>query len=98
MMLASEASATFYGVDRPWWYLSDGGHFENSGVYALLKRELGFIILSDASCDARYEFGDIENLVRKARIDFGAEIDFYTREEAASLFTLGQYGTDQMSQ
>ena len=89
MMLASEASATFFGVERPWWYMSDGGHFENSGVYPLLKRELGFIILSDAGCDARYEFGDMENLVRKARIDFGAEIDFYSRDEAASLFTLG---------
>lgn len=88
LMLASEASATFYGVERPWWYLSDGGHFENTGVYPLIKRELDFIILSDASCDAAYAFGDIENLVRKARIDFGAEIDFYTREEAARLFTL----------
>ncbi len=88
VMLASEASATFYGVERPWWYLSDGGHFENTGVYALIKRELDFIVLSDASCDAHYEFGDIENLVRKARIDFGAEIEFYTREEAASLFSL----------
>ena len=88
MMLAGEASATFFGVDRPWWYLSDGGHFENTGVYALLKRELDFIILSDASCDPDYEFGDIENLVRKARIDFGAEIDFYSREEAGRLFSL----------
>ena len=39
MMLGSEASATFYGRKRPWWFLSDGGHFENSGVYPLLKRE-----------------------------------------------------------
>ncbi len=85
LMLSSEASATFFGLDRPWWYLSDGGHFENTGVYPLLKRELDFIILSDASCDARYEFGDLENLVRKARIDFGAEIDFYNRDEAARL-------------
>jgi len=88
LMLSSEASATFFGVERPWWYLSDGGHFDNTGVYALLKRELDFIILSDASCDLDYQFGDIENLVRKARIDFGAEIDFYTREEAAALFSL----------
>jgi len=92
LMLASEASATFYGVERPWWYLSDGGHFENSGVYPLLKRETDFIILADASCDAEYRFGDLENLVRKARIDFGAEIDFYTREEAQHLFSLA--GTD----
>ncbi|MFM2448537.1 MAG: hypothetical protein RIS44_987 [Pseudomonadota bacterium] len=88
LMLSSEASATFFGVERPWWYLSDGGHFENTAVYALLKRELDFIILSDGSCDVDYKFGDIENLVRKARIDFGAEIDFYTREEAADLFSL----------
>lgn len=89
LMLASEASATFYGMRRPWWFLSDGGHFENSGVYPLLKREANFIILSDAGCDAHYEFGDIENLVRKARIDFGAEIDFYSGAEASGLFTLG---------
>lgn len=87
-MLTSEASATFFGMGRPWWYLSDGGHFDNTGVYALLKRELDFIVLSDASCDACYTCGDLENLVRKARIDFGAEIDFYTRDEAARLFSL----------
>ncbi len=97
LMLASEACATFFGMDRPWWYLSDGGHFENTGVYALLKRELDFIILSDASCDARYEFGDLENLVRKARIDFGAEIDFYTGEEAAGLFSLAGAGLTVVS-
>ncbi|MEO5794838.1 MAG: hypothetical protein ABIP34_07435 [Rhodoferax sp.] len=87
MMLFNEALATFYGVERPWWYLSDGGHFENTGVYALLKRELDFIILSDASCDPDYEFGDLENMVRKARIDFGAEIDFYSHTEAARVLT-----------
>ncbi len=92
LMLTSEASATFFGADRPWWYLSDGGHFDNTGVYPLLKRELDFIVLSDASCDGAYAFADIENLVRKARIDFGAEIDFYTREEASRLFSLA--GTD----
>ncbi len=88
LMLTCEASATFFGQDRPWWYLSDGGHFENSAVYPLIKRELDFIVLSDASGDPDYEFGDLENLVRKARIDFGADIDFYSRTEADSLFTL----------
>jgi hypothetical protein len=88
LMLTCEASATFFGQDRPWWYLSDGGHFENSAVYPLIKRELDFIILSDASGDPDYEFGDLENLVRKARIDFGTDIDFYSRTEADSLFTL----------
>ena len=97
LMLASEASAVYFGGDRPWWYLSDGGHFENTGVYALVKREMDFIILSDASCDPRYEFGDVENLVRKARIDFGAEIDFYSREEASHLFTSDGEGLTVLS-
>src|SRR5690606_15715775 len=97
LMLASEAAAVYFGKDRPWWYLSDGGHFENTAVYPLLKRELDFIILSDASCDPRYEFNDLENLVRKARIDFGAEIDFYTREEACHLFSLGGTGLAVLS-
>ncbi len=86
LMLWSEAAASFYGRARPWWYLSDGGHFDNTGVYPLLKRRLDFIILADNGADADYQFADLENLVRKARIDFGAEIEFYTREEAARHF------------
>lgn len=92
LMLTCEATATFMGQERPWWYVSDGGHFDNTGVYPLIKRELDFIMLSDASSDRHFQFNDLENLVRKARIDFGAEIDFYTREEASRLFTL--CGTD----
>lgn len=88
LMLTCEATATFMGQERPWWYVSDGGHFDNTGVYPLIKRELDFILLSDASSDRHFQFSDLENLVRKARIDFGAEIDFYTREEASRLFTL----------
>lgn len=88
LMLTCEATATFMGQERPWWYVSDGGHFDNTGVYPLIKRELDFILLCDASSDRHFQFNDIENLVRKARIDFGAEIDFYTREEASRLFTL----------
>lgn len=85
MMLWSEVSASFFGTARPWWYLSDGGHFDNTGVYTLLKRRLDFILLADNSADAEYRLADIENLVRKARIDFGAEIEFYTHAEAARL-------------
>ena len=88
LMLWSEARARFFGPARPWWYLSDGGHFDNTGVYALIKRECDFIILSDASADPEYRFADIENLVRKARIDLDAEIEFYSRQEAARLLSL----------
>ena len=88
LMMWGEASATFHGRARPWWYLSDGGHFENTGVYALIKRQCDFIVLADASADGDYQFADIENLVRKARIDLDAEIEFYPHDEAARLLSL----------
>ena len=84
-LLSCEALASFGGPTRRWWYLSDGGHFENTGVYALLRRELEFIVLADCGADPDFEFADLENLVRKARIDFDAEIEMYTRDEAAGL-------------
>jgi hypothetical protein len=83
-LLASEALASFAGTDRPWWYLSDGGHFDNTGVHALLQRKLDFIILADCGADAKFEYADIENLVRKARIDFDADIEFYSDDTLAS--------------
>ncbi|WP_222623110.1 patatin-like phospholipase family protein [Ramlibacter cellulosilyticus] len=60
---------------RP-WFLSDGGHFENTAAYALLRERCELIVLADCGADPRYAFGDIENLVRKARIDLQADISF----------------------
>ncbi|HMN20379.1 MAG TPA: patatin-like phospholipase family protein [Ottowia sp.] len=91
-MLWSEASASFFGHAEPWWYASDGGHFDNTGVYPLIRRQCDFILLCDASADAGFDHADIENLVRKARIDFGAEIEFYSRAEAERLFGPPQGG------
>ena len=85
-LLANEARARFGGISQPWWYLSDGGHFENTAVYPLLRRRLDFIILADCGADAAFELGDLDNLVRKARIDFGADIEFYIGEEAEKEF------------
>lgn len=84
-LLASEALASFAGPCQDWWYLSDGGHFENTGVHALLQRQLDFIVLSDCGADPRYEYDDLENLVRKARIDFDCDIEFCTPEDAAAM-------------
>jgi hypothetical protein len=55
--------------------LSDGGHFDNMGVYELIRRRCRFIILSDAEQDGSYTFGGLGMVIRKCRIDFGAEID-----------------------
>lgn len=57
-------------------YLSDGGHFDNTGVYELLRRRCTTILAVDASADATRGMEDLANLVRKCRIDFGYKIDF----------------------
>ena len=75
--LFDELFATFYGTRRPLQYLSDGGHFENTAVYELLRKErnIRLIVVCDCGCDPKYEFEDLANLVRLARIDFGVEIE-----------------------
>lgn len=80
--LVSECFARFHGANRRHWYLSDGGHFENTGCYELIRRRVPLIICSDGGQDPRFQFDDLANLVRKARIDFGAEIQIVQRAGA----------------
>jgi len=61
--------------DRAWVYLSDGGHFENLGVYELVRRRCRFIIACDAGQDGHVAFDDLGNLIEKCRADFGVDID-----------------------
>lgn len=62
---------------RQYVYLSDGGHFENLGVYEMLRRRCRTIVVVDAGCDPEMKFADLGNLIRKARIDLGVEIAYY---------------------
>jgi hypothetical protein len=55
--------------------LSDGGHFENLGLYELVRRRARFIIVCDAEEDGKLTFGSLGGVVRKVRADFGVEID-----------------------
>jgi hypothetical protein len=57
-------------------FLSDGGHFDNLGVYEMLRRRCRFIVISDATCDPLYAYADLGSVVRKAAIDFGIRIRF----------------------
>ena len=56
-------------------YLTDGGHFENLGLYELVQRRCRLIVVSDAGCDPGFEFEDLGNAIRKIRIDLGIEIE-----------------------
>jgi len=55
--------------------LSDGGHFENMGLYELIRRRCRYIILSDAEEDEHFKLEGIGGAIRKCRNDFGVLID-----------------------
>jgi hypothetical protein len=59
--------------------LSDGGHFENLGLYALLQRRCRYVIVSDAGQDAEFKLEDLSNLIRRARVDLGVDIQLDLR-------------------
>ena len=83
--LLSEFVSRFHGTSRAHWYLSDGGHFENLGGYELIRRRLRRIVVIDAEADPDYSFEGLANLMRKARLDFGAEIRFLNATEIEAL-------------
>jgi hypothetical protein len=56
--------------------LSDGGHFENLGLYEMVLRRCHFIVVSDAGEDPECTFADLGEAVRKIRVDFGIPIEF----------------------
>jgi hypothetical protein len=56
--------------------LSDGGHFDNLGLYEVVLRRCRYVLVSDAGCDGEARFEDLGNVIRKIRIDFGIPIVF----------------------
>ncbi len=67
-------------ASRSFVYLSDGGHFENLGLYEMVRRRCRFIVVSDAGCDPKFALEDLSNAVRKVAIDLGVEIRFFGLE------------------
>jgi hypothetical protein len=57
-------------------YLSDGGHFENLGIYEMIRRRCRYIVVVDADADEKFMFEDLARSVRFAAIDLNAKIEF----------------------
>lgn len=55
-------------------YLTDGGHFDNTGLYSLVQRGCRQILFVDCGADPRPCFSDLGEAIRRCRIDFGTEI------------------------
>jgi hypothetical protein len=60
----------------PFIYVSDGGHFENLGLYDMVRRRCTRIVVIDASCDPKYQYDDLERALRMIRADLGVTIEF----------------------
>jgi hypothetical protein len=71
------------GMKGDYLHLSDGGHFENLGIYEMVRRRCRFILVSDASADPRCSLDDLGSAIRKIRIDFNVEIRFRRLELAS---------------
>lgn len=54
--------------------LSDGGHFENLGIYELVRRHCMYIVVCDAEEDLPFSFRGLGDAIRKCRADFGVDI------------------------
>ena len=57
-------------------YLSDGGHFENLGIYEMVLRRCRHILVIDSGCDPDLTYEDLGNALRKIRIDLRIPIEF----------------------
>lgn len=63
-------------ADSPYVYLSDGGHFEDLGLYEMVRRRCRWILVCDDDQDGKRGFEDLGNAVRKIWIDLGVRITF----------------------
>jgi Patatin-like phospholipase len=67
-------------IDSNYVYLSDGGHFENLGIYELVRRQCKLIIAVDAGQDGNYTFEDLGNAIRKCQVDLNITIDIDVKD------------------
>ena len=74
-----ELSPSGYTECRKLLQISDGGHFENLGVYELVRRKVKLIICCDGSADPEFNFMGLQVLARRIGTDFGARIKFGKR-------------------
>ncbi len=63
-----------------WLNLSDGGQFDNLGLYELVRRRAALILVTDVGADGKYQFDDLAMVVRKLSVDFGVHLEI---DEAA---------------
>lgn len=62
--------------DAAWIELTDGGHFDNTGLYELVRRRVRTIYFVDGTEDAAVSLNSFANAAERIYIDFSVQIDF----------------------
>ena len=70
--------------------LTDGGHFENLGLYELVRRKLKTIVVCDASADPRGEYASLATAIERVRVDFRATIEFPDQDYGLARLKAGE--------
>ncbi len=65
-----------YREDSTFVQLSDGGHFDNLGLYELFRRRVRFILVLDGGADKDFQFSDLQNALHRAEQDFMVHLKF----------------------
>jgi len=66
--------------DSKFLELTDGGHFENLGLYELVRRKLGIVLIIDGEEDPSISLSSLVSATRRIEQDFGARLDFPSGE------------------
>lgn len=74
--------------------LSDGGHFENTGMYELIRRHTKLIIVCDGGADAEFSFSDFQTTVRRIEDDFGARVKVLDKASPDQMVPVPKEGED----
>ncbi len=61
-------------------HLSDGGHFDNLGLYEMVRRRCRCIVVVDAGQDSNNDYENLCNAIRMIRVDFGIDVVFDPNE------------------
>ncbi|WP_345763579.1 hypothetical protein [Diaminobutyricibacter sp. McL0608] len=71
-----------HSVKYPLIYASDGGHFENLGIFELLRRQCAVVWAVDASADPRGLCAALAKAIRLAHSELDCHVDFNLDEFA----------------
>lgn len=80
-----EFLCSYGGCKDRHWYLSDGGHFENTGAFELLRRRVKYGLVLDATLDGSGKQQHLADLIRLAREHLGVEGRILTSSEIGAL-------------